>query len=108
LPCCRDSALVVWSIALSAVGTVLYVVIWLLLALLFVRVIMSYIVQFANYRPTGYMAVVFESIYTITDVPLRPLERILPPIRLGSVAFSLAYPVLFIALGILLREVQQL
>jgi YggT family protein len=87
---------------------VLYVVLSVLLLLLIARVIISYIVMLARYQPSGYVAVAFEIIYTITDVPLRPLERILPPIRLGSVAFSLAYPVLFLALSILLSQVHQL
>lgn len=79
-----------------------------LLVLLIARVIISYVVLLSRYRPTGYVAVAFEVIYTITDVPLRPLERVLPPIRLGSVAFSLAYPVLFVAISILLSQVHQL
>jgi YggT family protein len=87
---------------------VLYTVLLLLLVLLFARAVISFIVPMGRYRPTGYMAVLFEVIYTITDVPLRPLERLLPPIRIGSVSFSLGFLVLVLAISILLSQVQHL
>ena len=61
------------------------------------------------YFATGYLAVLFEVVYTITDIPLRPLDPILPTIRLGAgFAFPLSFPVLLIALYIVRSQVASL
>lgn len=78
------------------------------LVLLFARWIISLLIQFARVRPTGPLAVVFEVVYTVTDPVLRPLERALPPIRIGNFAFSLAFLVLIIAVSILMNVATQL
>lgn len=78
------------------------------LLLLFARMLISYLVLLGRYQATGYVAVAFEVVFTVTDVPLRPLERVLPPVRVGRVAFSLAYPVLFLAVSIVLSQVNAL
>ena len=44
------------------------------------------------------MVVVFEFVYTLTDPPLRLLRRLIPPLRVGNVAFDLGFLVLFIAI----------
>jgi YggT family protein len=82
---------------------VLYVVI----ALLFVRLIMDYVMMFArNYRPTGLVAAVFELAYTVTDPPLRALRRVIPPLRLGSVSVDLSFIVLFISAYVLIDVIR--
>jgi YggT family protein len=40
---------------------------------------------------------VVESIYTVTDPPLKAIRRFIPPLRLGPVQIDLAWTVLFIA-----------
>ncbi|HVV30385.1 MAG TPA: YggT family protein [Mycobacteriales bacterium] len=93
---------------MSVLGDVLYALLSLLLFLLFARMILSYVLALTRYRPSGYMVVLFEIVYTVTDLPLRPLERVLPPIRIGQFAFSLAYLVLYVAIIILLPQVGRL
>ena len=51
-----------------------------------------------TFRPTGALVVVFEVVYTLTDPPLRLLRRIIPPLRVGNVAFDLGFLLLFIAI----------
>ena len=41
---------------------------------------------------------VFEVVYTLTDPPLRLLRRIIPPLRVGNVAFDLGFLLLFIGI----------
>ena len=68
-----------------------------------------HVVMLARVQATGYLAVLFEVVYTITDIPLRPLDRILPTIRLGAgFAFPLSFPVLLIALYIVRSQVASL
>lgn len=56
----------------------------------------------SSYRPTGAMAAMFELIFTATDPVLRPLDRVLPPVRIGRTAISLSFPVVFIAVSLLM------
>jgi YggT family protein len=48
------------------------------------------------------MAAMFELIFTATDPVLRPLDRVLPPVRIGRTAISLSFPVVFIAVSLLM------
>jgi YggT family protein len=83
---------------------VLSTIIWLFLLLLIARMIISLIVVFArDYRPTGAVVVVFETVLTLTDPPLKVLRRVIPPLRIGQVSLDLAFLVLFILLQLALR-----
>ena len=93
---------------MSAVGSVLTVVLSLILLLLIARLILGYVLILTQYRPSGGAAMFFEIVYTMTDIPLRPLDRVLPVIRIGRFGLSLSFPVLFLAVSILLSQVQQL
>lgn len=78
--------------------------IWLFLLLLIARMVISLIVVFArDFQPTGVLVVVFESVMSITDPPLKALRRVIPPLRIGSIALDLAFLVLFILLQLALR-----
>ncbi|GAA4923331.1 YggT family protein [Streptomyces coeruleoprunus] len=85
-------------------------VIWVALAcflvLLFFRLVMQYVFQFArSWQPGKAMVVVLEATYTVTDPPLKLLQRFIPPLRLGGVALDLSFFVLMIIVYILLNIV---
>ncbi|GAB96292.1 YggT family protein [Kineosphaera limosa] len=76
---------------------------------LIARLVIDWIQVFArDWRPRGFLAVVAEGIYTVTDPPLRALRRVIPPIRLGSVALDLSFIVLIIGLSLLVSLLTQL
>jgi YggT family protein len=50
-----------------------------------------------SWRPKGLLVVIVESIYTVTDPPLKAIRRVIPALRLGPVQIDLAWTVLFIA-----------
>ena len=59
---------------------VLTYVLWIYLLFLIGRMIFSWIQMFARqWVPTGILLVVAESIYTVTDPPLKFLRRYIPP-----------------------------
>jgi YggT family protein len=83
---------------------VLYYVLWIFLLLLIGRMIVTWIQVFArSWQPRGVILVVAETIFTLTDPPLKFLRRYIPPLRLGTVAMDLSYMVLFIVVLILLQ-----
>lgn len=78
------------------------------LVLLIARAVIGYLMMLPNFRPTGAVAVIFELVFTVTDPVLRPLDRVLPPVHLGRAAISLSFPVVFIAVTILMGVAGQL
>lgn len=53
-----------------------------------------------GWRPRGLLLVIAESVFTITDPPVKLFRKVLPPLRLGPVAldFSLAIVMLSVIL----------
>jgi YggT family protein len=89
---------------MSAVGQVLATVLWLYWLVMIGRLVFDFVQVFArSWHPRGPLLLVAEAIYTLTDPPLRLLRRIIPPVRIGSMQFDLAFLVLLIALQILIN-----
>ena len=85
---------------------VLTYVLTIYLVVLIGRMIFSWVQVFArDWHPTGVLLVIAESIFTITDPPLKLLRRFIPTVRLGMVALDLSFMVLFIVILILLEVV---
>ena len=83
---------------------VLVYVLYLYLVILIVRMIFSWVQAFArDWRPTGFVLVLAEVIFTLTDPPLKFLRRFIPSLRIGMVALDLSFMVLFIGVFILLE-----
>ncbi len=89
---------------MTAVGQVLATALWLYWLVLIGRLVFDFVQVFArNWHPRGILLLVAEAIYTVTDPPLRLLRRVIPPLRIGSVQFDLAFLILLIALQILIN-----
>jgi len=86
------------------VKEVLVYVLYLYLVILIGRMIFSWVQAFArDWRPTGFVLVLAEVIFTLTDPPLKFLRRFIPSLRIGMVALDLSFMVLFIGVFILLE-----
>ena len=82
-------------------------VLYVFLALLFVRFIVGWVMVFAReWRPSGVVAAVLEVAYSATDPPLKALRRVLPPLRLGSFSVDLAFIVVLFVTYALIAVVQ--
>ena len=79
-------------------------VLWLYWLILIARLVLDLVQVFARgWRPRGFILVLAEAIYSVTDPPLRLIRRVLPPIRLGQVQFDLAFLVLLVGLQVLIN-----
>ena len=68
---------------------------------LFARIIIDYVRMFArNWRPNSFFIAIFEFVYSITDRPMRFVQRFIPPLRIGGVALDLSFIVLLIAINV--------
>ena len=94
---------------MDTVDPVLYVVYYLLFVfwlLLTARIVVELVRAFARgWHPPGGVAVALESIYIVTDPPVRTLRRVIPPVRLGGIALDLSIMVLLLVVFILMRLV---
>ncbi|GAB2510423.1 YggT family protein [Nocardiopsis aegyptia] len=75
----------------------------LFLFVLIARVVLEMVQSFSrDWRPRGFVLVLAEIVYSITDPPLKFLRRFIKPVRLGSIALDLSVLVLFFGVYILM------
>lgn len=87
---------------MATVGNILYFILWIALLLLIARFVLDWVQMLArNWRPRGFLAVICEGLYSVTDPPLRAVRRVIPPLRLGSVMLDLSPMILIIGIYIL-------
>jgi len=85
------------------VGSIIELILWCFIALLFVRFIVDWVQVFArSWTPKGPVLVVLETVYTITDPPIKALRKVIPPLRLGSIALDLSFLLVMIICYLLL------
>ncbi|MGO1948804.1 MAG: YggT family protein [Mycobacteriaceae bacterium] len=86
-------------------ATTLYILALLLRVYWFVllaRVIVEMVRSFSrNWRPSRRFALFAEPVFVLTDFAVKPLRRLIPPLRLGGVALDVSILILFFAVSIL-------
>jgi YggT family protein len=81
----------------EAVWLVVWYVLFLLWLLLTARIVVELVRTFAReWHPAGRVAVALETIYTVTDPPVRLFRRIIPMVRIGGVGLDLSIMVLLL------------
>lgn len=82
-------------------GAILYWVLTVYWLVLIARLIMDWVLAFnPGMRPSGPVAMLFDGVYSMTDPLLKPLRRLIPPLRIGNFALDLSFLVLIFAVGI--------
>lgn len=85
------------------VGEILYVVVGIFIALLWIRFIVDWVQVFArSWTPRGVLLVVLEVVYSATDPPIKALRRVIPPLRIGNFVLDLSFLIVLVA-ALLLR-----
>ncbi len=89
---------------MDPVRLVLYWVLFIFWLFLTARVVVELVRAFSReWRPAGGVAVTLETIYTVTDPPVRLLRRLIPMVRIGGVGLDLSIMVLLLVVFILMR-----
>lgn len=92
-----------------ALFAVIYFILFIFWLLLIGRIIVEFIRTFArDWRPSGFVVVVLEAIFTVTDPPVKLLRRLIPPVNLGGVRLDLSIMVLLFGVFILMTVVRSL
>jgi YggT family protein len=88
---------------LSIVFQVLYLLLYLFFLTLFARFVLGAVLQYGRrWQPGRGASAAMESVWSVTDPPLKALRRVIPPLRIGNVSLDLASLVLLVILFVLL------
>ena len=88
---------------MEAIGRVIDLVLYVFLMLLFARFVIDWVQVFArSWTPTGFVLVLLEIIYSITDPPILFIRRFVPPLRLGAIALDTSFIIVLVAVYLLL------
>jgi YggT family protein len=91
---------------LSILLQVLYLLLYVFFLTLLARFVLGAVVQYSRrWQPGRAAAAGMESVWSVTDPPLKALRRVIPPLRIGTVSFDLASLVLLVILFVLMRFV---
>ena len=94
---------------MSAVLSVIYLVLWVFLALLLVRLVVDWVQVFArSWTPRGPVLLVLEVVYSVTDPPILFVRRFVPPLRLGSIALDTSFLIVMVVVYLLMSLVSRL
>ncbi len=84
---------------MELVGVILRELLGLAILIVIARFVIDWIQVLARrWRPKGFIAVLCEVIFSVTDPPLRALRRVIPPVRLGAVLLDLSSILLLLSL----------
>lgn len=76
---------------------VLYIITQVFWYLLLARIVVEMITSFSRgWSPRGFVAVILEWLFTITDPPVKALRKVIKPVRIGQVSLDLSVLVLFV------------
>ena len=91
---------------LSIVFQILYVLLYLFFIVLLARFVLGAVLQYGRrWQPSRGASAGLESVWSVTDPPLKALRRVIPPLRIGNVSLDLASIVLLVILFVLMRFV---
>ena len=88
---------------MQVVGQTIHAVLWIFIALLWVRFVVDWVQVFArSWTPTGLILVILEVVYSVTDPPIKALRRVVPPLRIGNFSLDLSFLIVMISAYVLL------
>ncbi len=91
---------------LSIVMQVVYLLLYVFFLTLLARFVLGAVLQYGRrWQPSRGAAAALESVWSVTDPPLKALRRVIPPLRIGTVSFDLASLVLLVILIVLMELV---
>lgn len=83
---------------MNAVGHTIEAVLWVFIGCLWIRFITGWVLVFArSWSPRGVLLVILETAYSITDPPIKALDRVIPPLRIGNFALNLSFFIVFLS-----------
>ena len=93
---------------MHVVGQVIEGLLWFFIALLWIRFVVDWVQVFSrSWSPHGVLLVLLEVVYSVSDPPIKALRRVIPPLRIGSVALDLSFLIVMVVAYVLLQVNRQ-
>jgi YggT family protein len=90
----------------SIVFQILYLLVYLFFLVLLARFVLGAVLQYGRrWQPGRRASAGLETVWSVTDPPLKALRRVIPPLRIGTVSIDLASLVLLVILFVLMEFV---
>ena len=87
---------------MQTIGVVIDLFLLLCIIVILGRFIIDWLRLLArDWRPSGFVAVLCELIFSVTDPPMRAVRAVIPPLNLGQMRLDLSPMILLIAVFIL-------
>jgi YggT family protein len=84
----------------------LYLLLYVFFLVLLARFVLGWVLAYGRrWQPGRGAAAALESVWSVTDPPLKALRRVIPPLRIGTVSIDLASLVLLVILFVLMQLV---
>ena len=94
---------------MTIVWNVVYTILLVYFFVMWARFVLDLVRTFnRSWRPRGFMLVLVEAVYTLTDPLVRFFRRIVPPIRIGQVALDLGWSLAMLVIIIAMTAVSWL
>jgi YggT family protein len=93
----------------TIVWNVVYTILLVYFFVMWARFVLDLVRTFnRSWRPRGFMLVLVEGVYTVTDPLVRFFRRLVPPIRIGQVALDLGWSLAMLVVIIAMTAVSWL
>lgn len=88
---------------MSIIALVVYIGLFVFFLLMWGRFILDLVRMLARqWRPRGLVLVLAETVYVVTDPPVKLVRRIVPPLRVGGAALDFAWSIVMLLVIILM------
>lgn len=92
---------------ISLIATIFYWVLFAFIALMWIRFVVDFVrVIRREWRPRGFVLIVCNVCYAVTDPPLRLIRRVMKPVRFGDVMIDFGWTIVLLVAVILMYTTQ--
>lgn len=91
------------------IATAAYYLLLIFLLAMWARFIFDWVrVLSRNWRPKGFVLLLAEASYTVTDPPIRVVRKVVPPLRIGAAAIDFGWTIVLIVCIVLMQVAARL
>ena len=81
----------------ALVASIIYFAITIFIVFMWVRFGFDLAANYARqWRPKGAVLVIAETVYVVTDPPVKAVRRVVPPVRLGGVSIDFSWSIVLL------------
>ena len=89
-------------LGIAIIALLAYAALTIFIVIMWIRFVLDLITTYSRqWRPRGFVLVLAEVVYSITDPPVRAVRRVVKPVRLGTVRIDFSWSIVFLVAVIL-------